>query len=94
MLSHTSAGWDLSQLATLKIDEYGGHGQLPVSDANAKYFLYRHDLKENSSKLSVHLKVLQKMSSCMQLCYLTTLAVQFIILSVGNIAFLLEMYYV
>ncbi len=44
--------------------------------------------------MSVHLKVLQKMSSCVQLCYLTTLAVQFIILSVGNIAFLLEMYYV
>lgn len=48
MLSHTSAGWDLSQLATLKIDEYGGHGQLPVSDANAKHFLYRHDLKESN----------------------------------------------
>ncbi len=74
MLSHISAGWDLSQLATLKIDEY---------EATSCFRMRM----QNTSYIEMTTKVLQKMSLCMQLCYSSTLAEQFIILSVGNIAF-------
>lgn len=64
MLSHISAGWDLSQLATLKIDEYGGHGQRPVLEANAKYFLETTTSKSAPEDEPVHATLLFDNTSC------------------------------